>query len=529
MIAFEALQNSVSWGPLSLAVRLAAVEGGAAYTNQAMREKTLKELFKGESVVLPKGKGGERVACLITDSRRVVQSSLFFAMQGAAFDGDDFIEEAIGRGAAAIVSEKPKPRLCPIPYIQVIDIRETLARVARKFFNYPDKQMDLLGVTGTNGKTTVTTLTQYLLQNPDSPVGLLGTNCYDLGGRVLPSYRTTPESVDICAMLAQMHDSGCEHAVMEVSSHGLEQKRVFDFNINCAAFLNLSKEHLDYHESMEAYFAAKRLLFRDRPGLKHAVINRDDAYGERLIDDLKDTKVERITFGRHPSADVRAENVDCGPKGTTFDLVWPKGRMQVETHLLGMYNVSNILASLALCYVLNKDLYVLGKRVSGFEGVEGRMEPVNQGQPFRVLVDYAHTEDALRNALNMLQTVTPGRVLTVFGCGGERDREKRPKMMAVAQALSDLVWATSDNPRYEAQSAIFEDMRTGLSEEAHVSFLEDRRDAIEAALQEAKPGDCVLIAGKGHEAYQDCGGSVLPFDDRAVARAWLTGRGYSGG
>lgn len=527
MIAFNALQNSVSWGPLSLAVKLAAAGKADDSYMHGMRQMSLKALFKGLRAQMIKSGREQSVTCLITDSRRVVPGSVFFAIQGQRIDGNMFIEEAIGRGAAAIVSSEPKPSLCPVAYVQVPDVREALAVAARRFFGFPDEQLRLLGVTGTNGKTTVSTLTQFLLRSGGRPVGLLGTNAYDLGKRTLPSYRTTPESVDICAMLAQMCENGCEQAVMEVTSHGITQQRVSGLAIECAAFLNLSREHMDYHGDMERYYQAKRDLFVGRKGLDVAVINADDPYGRRLIDDLANENLRVIRFGLDSGVEITAREIHCGPKGTRFELVWPEGSATVNTHLIGLFNVRNILASMALGYACGENIQDWAKRVSEFRGVKGRLESVDAGQPFQVLVDFAHTDDALSNTLSMLKQVTSGRLLTVFGCGGERDREKRPLMTEVVQQWSDFAWATSDNPRKEAQSQIFEDMKRGVTHPERILFENDRAQAIACALEAAKPGDCVLIAGKGHEAYQDCGDVILPFDDRAVAHEWLTKRVFS--
>ena len=527
MIAFNALQNSVSWGPLSLAVKLAAAGKADDSHSHGMRQMSLKALFKGLRAQMIKSGREQSVTCLITDSRRVVPGSIFFAINGQHHDGNLFIEEAIGKGAVAIVSSEPKPSLCPVVYVQVPNVREALSVAARRFFGFPDEQLRLLGITGTNGKTTVATLTQFLLSSGERPVGLLGTNCYDLGKRTLPSYRTTPESVDICAMLAQMCENGCEQAVMEVTSHGVDQQRVSGLAIECAAFLNLSREHIDYHGDMESYYQAKRKLFVGRKGLDVAVINADDPYGKRLIEDLAEEQLRVIRFGIDAGADISARNIECGPKGTRFELVWPEGTAQISTHLIGLFNVRNILASMALGYASGEDISTWASRISEFKGVEGRVEQISEGQPFQVLVDFAHTDDALNNTLSMLKQITPGRLLTVFGCGGERDREKRPLMTGVVQEWSDYAWATSDNPRKEAQEQIFEDMKRGVTHAGQFVFEKSRAQAIAGALEAAKPGDCVLIAGKGHEAYQDCGDVILPFDDRAVAREWLTQRDFS--
>ena len=480
----------------------------------------LDDFFRDDEIVASKGDLDRPISGLAMDSRRVMAGNLFFALPGRRADGNSFIDEAISRGAVAIVAEKiPSGTATRVTYIQVADARRALAQVSQRFFGFPDKSLDLIGVTGTNGKTTVTNLIKHLLSTQTQRVGLIGTVNYDLGARVVPSYRTTPESLELFGMLAQMRDAGCRQAAMEISSHGIDQSRVLGMQLGVAVFTNLTRDHLDYHKTLEAYFEVKSRLFNGGTGAapRAAAINLDDPYGVRLAAEVpKHVKV--ITFGEAPEAVVRAENVRLNFKSTQLRLVWPEGSLEIESPFIGRYNVSNLLAAFAACYALGRDPLVIAARLKSFAGVPGRMERIEEGQNYNVLVDYAHTDDALRNALGMLRAVTPGRLFVVFGCGGNRDRTKRPLMTGAVQEFADYTWATADNPRSEALGQIFEDMKAGVTQPEKVTFVEDRRRAISLALDSAREGDCLLIAGKGHETYQEFADTIVPFDDRQVVR-----------
>lgn len=480
----------------------------------------LSDFLNDDEIVASKGDLDRPISGLAIDSRRVMHGNLFFALPGRRSDGNLFLDEALTRGAVAIVTEKmPAVTSARVTYIQVTDARRVLARVSQRFFKFPDKSLDLVGVTGTNGKTTVSALTKHLLATSQQRVGLIGTINYDLGARVVPSYRTTPEALDLYGMLAQMRDAGCRQAVMEVSSHGIDQQRVLGMQFGVTVFTNLTQDHLDYHGTMEAYFEVKARLFRGEtaPTPRAVAINLDDAHGRRLAGEVP-AGIRLITFGEAPEAMIRAENVRLSFKSTALTLVWPEGRAEIESPLIGRYNVSNLLAAFAACYALGRDPQIVATRLKSFTGVSGRMERVEAGQPFNVLVDYAHTDDALRNALSMLKTITPGRLLVVFGCGGNRDRSKRALMTAAVQELADAAWATADNPRHEQLLQIFSDMKPGVTDPAKITFVEDRRRAISLALDAAREGDCLLIAGKGHETFQELADTVVPFDDRQVVR-----------
>lgn len=485
---------------------------------------TVKELTEGLSDIKISGDKTKCITSLSLDSRRVVPGGLFIAIPGEKEDGFFYIKEAIDRGAVAIMVCKPYDGPKGVAILEVKDVRLAMAEIARKFYDFPDESLCMIGITGTNGKTTVTALSQFLLNEEGYSVGMLGTVHYDLGKRTLPSVKTTPESIDLHAMLDQMLESDCKAAVMEVSSHGIALKRVQYIFFDIVAFLNLSQDHLDFHGDMEGYFREKVQLFTGGTGRlpRVAVVNTDDLYGKRLLEEIP-REVRVITFGTSKEAIVRAENIELTDQGFSFDLHWPEGKVFVTSSLLGVYNVSNALASLAIGWGSGKSMKAMVMKLRNFKGVRGRMERVDIGQPFSVLVDYAHTGDALDNALKMLKEITPRRLLVVFGCGGDRDRTKRPLMTAAVQKWADLAWATADNPRSEDLESIFDDMREGVLFPKKIFFVSERRRAIDKALEEAQLGDCVLIAGKGHETYQAVGDAVIiPFDDCQIAKELLT-------
>lgn len=479
----------------------------------------LNELFAGLELLSVKGSLDLSVNAIVIDSRRAAPGCLFFALPGLRSDGNLYIDEAVARGAVAVVTTQAR-QLVParVTFLQVADPRAVLAEVARRFHQAPDEALDLIGVTGTNGKSTVTHLLKHLL-SAGQRVGLIGTINYDLGLRSVPSYKTTPESVDLYGMLAQMREAGCRAAVMEVSSHGIAQQRVRGMRFAAVAFTNLTRDHLDYHRTLEEYFAVKTRLFTgaDTPPPRVAAINLDDPRGADLLAMLP-AGVRGIGFGTAPGATVRASVVQTRFDGSRFHLNWPGGEADVETPLLGDFNVSNLLCAFALVHGLGHDLAGVLPRLATFPGIPGRLERIENDFGCNVLVDYAHTDDALRNVLATLRPITPGRLLVVFGCGGNRDRSKRPRMTAAVQELADHAWATADNPRKEPLDQIFADMKTGVTRPGTITFIEDRRRAISLALDAAQSGDTVLVAGKGHEPFQEFGDTVVTFDDRQVAR-----------
>lgn len=491
----------------------------ARLNNMQSKSKKFSTLVGPEFAKVLKGQPDPQIERIAIDSRRVVPGSLFFALSGLKADGNSFVDEAIARGALAVVSSQARRfRSAKVAFLTVENPRELLARVSRAFHNFPDESLSLAGVTGTNGKTTVAYLVKQILSNAGERFGCLGTVGYDLVQRTVPSFRTTPEAHDLCELLSQMRNFDCKGAVMEVSSHGIDQFRVAGFSFDVMAFLNLTRDHLDYHDDMESYYQVKRRMFNGENGSlpKMAVINNDDPYGQRLVSEIPE-QVQTLTFGESEAADFRATEIKLSSSGTQFSLKTPEGQFDVKSPLVGAYNVSNTLAALAIANGLGVSVPQSIQALESFAGIPGRMQKVDAGQAATVLVDYAHTEDALQNALKMLRQVTSGKLRVVFGCGGNRDRGKRPAMTRVANTLSDEAWATSDNPRNEQIEAIFEDMKAGLVDPDRVHFVSDRRRAIELALQASGKGDCLLIAGKGHETFQEYGETVVPFDDRKVA------------
>ena len=473
---------------------------------------------------------------LAYDSRRVGQNYLFFAFPGAKADGRAFARAAVDRGAIAVASESPRHEGFPaaIPWIQVEHGRHALATAGRNFYRCPDDKLGLTAVTGTNGKTTSVYLIDAILRAAGYITAMIGTIEYHLAGKVLPAVNTTPESLDVLRILdglllaggPQAPLSAALSATMEVSSHALALGRVYGFRFHTAVFTNLTRDHLDFHETMENYFRAKHLLFESnggRPPL-FAIINRDDDYGKRI---KPAAGVETCWYGLGPDANLRARHIDSSFKGLKFDIQAGKQRIDIDSRMIGRINVYNILAAAgaALSYGIAPDAIARG--IAQCRGIPGRFERIDEGQPFAVVVDYSHTDDALRNALTAARGLSPKRILTVFGCGGDRDRTKRPLMGKAAGELSDFVVLTSDNPRSEDPLQIMNDAMVGLqrTESKHV-FEPDREEAIRRAIEEARAGDFVLIAGKGHETYQIFADRTIHFDDREVARKVLKEFGY---
>ncbi|MSO46609.1 MAG: UDP-N-acetylmuramoyl-L-alanyl-D-glutamate--2,6-diaminopimelate ligase [Thermoleophilia bacterium] len=450
---------------------------------------------------------GVDVVDLAYDSRRVADGTLFFCAPGTSTDGHDHAEAAIAAGAVALVVE----RVLPIAVVQVVaaSTRAVMGPLADTFFGHPSHDLRVLAVTGTNGKTTTAYLQHAILTAAGHQTGLLGTIERRIGGTGEAAARTTAEAIDLHRDLRRMVDAGDTACAMEVSSHALEQQREGGVRFAAAAFTNLTRDHLDYHPSMDAYFAAKALLF---DGRCPTATNADDAYGCKLAADLR--------FGvATAAAEVRAEQISLGPAGTRFRLCSPWGEANIETHLVGLFNVENALAAASTAGLAGLGMESIVTGLAAVPGVPGRLEVVSSDEPFAVIVDYAHTADALANVLRALRQLASGRVIVVFGCGGDRDRGKRPEMARVACALADHVIITSDNPRSEDPQAIVDEALVGAEGQVEVEL--DRRAAIARSIALAGPGDVVLIAGKGHEQGQDSGGVVTPFDDRVVAREVL--------
>jgi UDP-N-acetylmuramoyl-L-alanyl-D-glutamate--2,6-diaminopimelate ligase len=461
------------------------------------------------------------------DSRRCGAGSLFVAIHGLMTDGNRYADAARKKGAVAVVSEdEARPGM---PWVRVPDSREALAVLSAALMGDPSRSLELVGVTGTNGKTTTTYLIDAGLRAAGHAVGLLGTIEYRIGERLTEAVRTTPESSDLQVLFREMVDAGCRYAVMEVSSHAISLKRVHGCAFRVAVFTNLTRDHLDFHGDMDAYFTAKRALFDTllRPD-GHAIVNAEDDRAEAL---RQASRAPVWTYAIDRAADVQAEDVRLGLTGTTFTVRTPVGVFEVSTPLIGRFNVSNFLAAFGACLALGIPGEVALRGLTALRGIPGRLERVSAGQDFTVIVDYAHTDDALKKLLETVRELKPQRVLTVFGCGGDRDRTKRPLMGAVATRLSDVVIVTSDNPRSEPPEAIIDEilrgMGAGRGAERHVVV--DRRDAIAKVIEMARPGDAVVIAGKGHETYQVLRDRTIPFDDRQVARDLLSRHSVRGG
>ena len=460
---------------------------------------------------------------LAYDSRQVRPGFLFVALPGQRRDGRDFVAEAIDRGAVAVMSEKNELPRRAVTSIRVEDARRAMAEAACAFYGEPSRELFMVGVTGTNGKSTVSFMVRDLLRAAGLVPGLIGTIRYEIGERSIPASRTTPEAPDLQAMLDRMRHAGCRSAVMEVSSHGLDQKRVWGTDFDVGIFTNLTQDHLDYHRTMERYFAAKSLLFQGLGQMeKHAraVLNMDDPWGLQLAN-TGGFNAELVTFGMHPGAMVRAENVDLSDAGSSFDVATPWGGARVRLRLLGRFNVSNALAAMAAGGAAGIPPAQMAEVLGAMTAVPGRLEPIPSAHPFRVFVDYAHTPDALTNVLRTLREFTAGRVIVVFGCGGDRDRAKRPMMGAAAASLADFSVLTSDNPRSEPPGVIISEIAPGFGESARFEIEENREKAIFRAFRMARAGDTVLVAGKGHETTQEVGSTISPFDDREVARRLL--------
>ena len=460
------------------------------------------------------------------DSRRVRQGSLFVAFRGGTTDGNHYLPQAVAQGASAIVTDSASgfSAATAYPDLAVIEVeqgRRALAAIAANFFAHPEAQLKLSGVTGTNGKTTTAFLLEAMLRHQGRKTVLAGTIEYHAAGRILPAPHTTPESRDLLELFREGVDGGATEAVMEVSSHALDQQRVAGLAFDVAIFTNLTRDHLDYHHTMEDYFAAKRKLFESSPRV--AILNVDDPYGVRLKAESSSRLV--YTYGLQ-QGDFHANNLYMAPAGMRFTLATPQGEVPLATRLTGKINVYNLLAASAAAMARGLSFEEVAQGAASLDFVPGRFQSVDCGQNFAVVVDYAHTDDALRNIIAVAREFVDkggGRVITLFGCGGDRDRSKRPLMGQAAGAGSDIVVLTSDNPRGEDPLAIIDQVLPGLSG-TPVIVEPDRRHAIELAIAQAQPGDLVLLAGKGHEKTQTIGERVIPFDDVAIAQQVLRER-----
>ncbi len=462
---------------------------------------------------------------VVCDSRQAAPGDIFVAVRGVQVDGHDFIQQAIERGAAIVVAERGEWRGAEV--VRVKNSAAALGELAQAAAGRPSEALKVLGVTGTNGKTTVTYMVRAMLRAAGLGCGLMGTVEYDVGaGRTITANNTTPDAVRLAGMMRQMRANGLQAAVMECSSHGLDQDRTAGIRFTGAAFTNLTGDHLDYHGDRESYLQAKGKLFASLDGESVAVLNGQDEASDYLAQ-LCRGRVWR--FGIDTDTEIAAYVKSMGVRGCAFELRVLGERVRVRSPLIGLHNISNCLAAAGLAQAAGVGLEAMVGAIEGFAGVPGRLEPVECGQGFSVLVDYAHTDDALERVLGALRQLEPRQLIVVFGCGGDRDRSKRPRMGRAAQKWADWVVITNDNPRSERPESIIAEIRAGITPGSkEVKEIPDRAAAIEYAIGQAQEGDVVLIAGKGHEDYQLVGGKRYDFDDRKVAREKLGKLGYDG-
>lgn len=451
------------------------------------------------------------------DSRQVRPGALFVAIRGESFDGHDFVSDAVQRGASAVMVDTRQD--LDLPQIVVSDTRVAMAHAARAVFSFPDESLAIVGITGTNGKTTVSHMLESILRAADIPVGIIGTLGARIGDRPIEMVRTTPEATDLHRLLATMRDAGCDVVIMEVSSHAIALHRTEAVRFSIVGFTNLSQDHLDFHGDMESYFAVKKSLF-DPHVASLGVINVDDPWGERLA---AESRIDSVLVSVDRDADIQTEQVTGAPHGTHFRLITSGISTDVSLPLVGDFNVSNALVASAVAVELGVDPDTIATGLAEIDPISGRMEVIQHSGPFNVIVDYAHTPDAIEVVLRALRSITSGRVISLIGAGGDRDQEKRSMMGAAAARFSDLTIVTTDNPRTEDPASIASEVARGAKAQPHavVRTILDRRTAIRSAVSEAEAGDAVIILGKGHEQGQDTGSIVLPFDDAHESREAL--------
>lgn len=477
----------------------------------------LAELLQDVRVVNLYLSGDPDITGISYSSWKVEPGNIFVAIKGQRLDGHDFLDEALGRGAVAVVSERPRPSEFNKTWVQVLEAREALALLAVNFYRQPSSELKVIGVTGTKGKTTITYILEEILKTAGFRSGVIGTVDYRWPGHQFSADRTTPEAPDIQKILRQMVEDGVTHCLMEVSSHSLQFKRVWGIGFDVAIFTNLSGEHLDYHQTMENYFEAKKKLFFLNHKRQASIVNIDDPWGEKLLSELP---MHTISFGFKPEAVVRAEKFTINPDGMTATISSPLGQLTFTSTLIGRHNLYNFLAAISAAMVLSIPVPAIVRGISAIKNVPGRFENVPNSLGIKVIVDYAHTDAALDNLLQAVRSLNPRKVILVFGCGGDRDRLKRPRMGEVAARLADWAIITSDNPRSEDPEKIIAEIEQGFNRAGHSNYekIVDRRRAIEAALIMARKGDWVVIAGKGHENYQIFKDRVVPFSDVQIAR-----------
>ncbi|MEH7086388.1 UDP-N-acetylmuramoyl-L-alanyl-D-glutamate--2,6-diaminopimelate ligase [Neobacillus drentensis] len=484
----------------------------------------LQKLLKNLHLLVPYLGEDPEITSIENDNRKVQIGSLFICIKGYTVDGHDFAESAVKSGAAAVLAERPLS--LDVPVILVKDTTRAMAVLADAFYDQPTKNLHLIGITGTNGKTTTSHLIEKIFADANQKTGLIGTMYTKIADKTIETKNTTPESLTLQKTFRQMVEAGVDIAVMEVSSHALDLGRVHGCDYDVAVFTNLTQDHLDYHKTMEEYKRAKSLLFAqlgntfDHQKPKFAILNADDPASDMY---RRSTAAHVITYGIDNKADLQAKNIQMTSSGTQFELVVQSEKYPIKMQLIGKFSVYNVLASIAASVVSGIDIKAVIQSIESVKGVSGRFELVNAGQEFTVIVDYAHTPDSLENVLKTVQHFAKKKVFVIVGCGGDRDRTKRPLMAQIACQLASDPILTSDNPRSEDPIAILKDMEAGVQGSAY-RMIPDRKEAIQTAVREASAGDVILIAGKGHETYQIIGNVVHDFDDRLVAREAIEGR-----
>jgi len=484
----------------------------------------LQKLLKNLHLLVPYLGEDPEITSIENDNRKVQNGSLFICIKGYTVDGHDFAESAVKSGAAAVLAERPLS--LDVPVILVKDTTRAMAVLADAFYEQPTKNLHLIGITGTNGKTTTSHLIEKIFADANQKTGLIGTMYTKIADKTIETKNTTPESLTLQKTFRQMVEAGVDIAVMEVSSHALDLGRVHGCDYDVAVFTNLTQDHLDYHKTMEEYKRAKSLLFAqlgntfDHQKPKFAILNADDPASDMY---RRSTAAHVITYGIDNKADLQAKNIQMTSSGTQFELVVQSEKYPIKMQLIGKFSVYNVLASIAASVVSGIDIKAVIQSIESVKGVSGRFELVNAGQEFTVIVDYAHTPDSLENVLKTVQHFAKKKVFVIVGCGGDRDRTKRPLMAQIACQLASDPILTSDNPRSEDPIAILKDMEAGVQGLAY-RMIPDRKEAIQTAVREASAGDVILIAGKGHETYQIIGNVVHDFDDRLVAREAIEGR-----
>ena len=492
------------------------------------RSLSLGEVFSKTGASMAAAEHALQIRSIVCDSRKAAPGSVFFALHGAKEDGNRYVRAAIERGAIAIASESaPLTDLdAHVAWVRVPESRKSLALAAANFFGHPTKSLRLIAVTGTNGKTTTTSLIDSVLRISGAKTGMFGTIAYHTPLGKYPAPNTTPESLDLQEFLAEIRDAGGKYAVMEASSHALVMDRLWGCHFQSAVFTNLTRDHLDFHKNFEDYFAAKRRLFEGTGAgaPDTAMLNADDPYSKRLGGLSRQT----LTYGMENTSDITAKKVQLSFSGLQFTAHSPQGKLQITSSLVGRINVYNILAAIGAAQAAGISNEITERGIRALENVVGRFQPVDMGQPFLAIVDFAHTDDALENLIRTARELNPkGRIITLFGCGGGKDRTKRPIMGEASGRLSDLTILTNDNPRQEDPLKIISDIVVGLQKSSGKYLIEPNREkAIGLAFDEARAGDIVLLAGKGHEDYQVLADKTLPWDDRAVAQQELRKRGF---